>query len=288
MAENIRCPIKLNLTLRVLHKNLENFHEILSIFWKKTAAEELTIYPQIEENINDIVETPGIVIPGINIVTKVLRLAREKNLVSRPLRITLKKEYPAGSGIGAGSGNAAAMILWLRETFCCCLSDAEIAKLGADVSFLSSGYELALCGGIGDVIKPLVEIPCYSVVLVFPRWASDTKAAYEKLDLFRSERQLKVFTTAECNAEIDEVLAALRSKTKVGLLPNDFLQIFTGEQLAGYMEAFGVADRAGALAWGLCGSGSAIFAIFADTEAALWAEEEIKQLRWVQKTAKLE
>lgn len=288
MVENIRCPIKINLTLRVLRKESENFHNILTVFWKKAAAEELTIAPQIVENISDIIETPDVEIPGINIVARVLRLARKKGLAFPALKITLKKKYPAGSGIGAGSGNAAAMITWLRAKFCFSPANSEIAGLGADVSFLSSGYELAFGGGIGDVLTPLDGLPCYVVVLVFPRWASNTKTAYAKLDLLREESKSEVLELPECEAEADEVLKALRSKDKVGLLPNDFLQIFTGEQLTGYMQAFDTADGEGALAWGLCGSGSAVFAIFTDMAEACRAEEKIKQLGWVQKTAKLE
>lgn len=288
MEENIRCPIKINLTLRVLHKKSENFHDILTVFWKKTAAEELTIAPPIVENISDIIETPGVEISGVNIVARVLRLAREKGLALPALKITLKKKYPAGSGIGAGSGNAAAMIVWLREKFSFSPDNSEIAGLGADVSFLSSGYELALGGGIGDILTRLDGLPCYIVVLAFPCWVSNTKAAYTRLDSLREERRLEVLSLSECEEEIDEVLKALRSKNKVGLLPNDFLQIFTVEQLTGYMQAFDAADDEGALAWGLCGSGSAVFAIFTDMAEACRAEEKIKQLGWVQKTAKLE
>lgn len=288
MSEQVRCPVKLNLTLRVMLRNQANYHEIFTTLWKKTADEVLTICPQIEENIGDLVETPGARIPGVNLVAKTLTLARRMNCDAPPLKVIIRKEYPFGSGIGAGSGNAAAMLKWLEERCAFTPAAAEISRLGADVSFLSSAYGLASAEGIGDIMTPLRAIPDYTAFLAFPRWRSETRAAYEALDLLRARSGRRLLTIDECRTEAAGVISVLEAGDKIGLLPNDFLEIFAGEKLTNYTRAFNIASEGGALAWGLCGSGSAVFALFANAAAAKLGEEKIRRLSWVKKTAKLE
>lgn len=288
MTERINCPIKLNLTLRVLYKRADNLHEIFTVFWKKNADEILTIYPVIEENIADIVSMPGVPLNGENLATKALDFARQRGTKVPPLRVTIDKKYPLGSGIGAGSGNAAALLIWLREHYGFSATVAEIAMLGADVSFLESRFQLALAHGSGEIMSPLAGIPDYITVLAFPYWYSGTQNAYAKLDWLREEQKIQALSLNECENEARRVLSALSSKRKIGLLPNDFLEIFAGEQLAAYYEAFAISDEHGALAWGLCGSGSAMFALCAGNTEAELIKEKFKQLDWVKKTAKLE
>ena len=288
MSEKVCCPIKLNLFLRVLSKNARDFHEIFTIFCKKSGKEGLTICPQIKENMEDIIDTRGARIYGVNLVTKVLMLARKEHGCFPPLHVIIDKVYPSGSGIGAGSGNAAAMIRWLGEQYGVVIQGDEIATLGADVAFLASSHGLALASGVGDILSPLEDISNFTAVLAFPKWRSGTKLAYKKLDRLREEKKIKAAEEWECKAEAQKILAALASKDKIGLLPNDFLAIFAGERLVNYIEAFDIWDSEGALAWGLSGSGSAVFALFPDDSASVCAKEKIERLGWIQKAAILE
>ena len=105
MADVIRCPIKINLILRVFSKLPNGYHEIYSLFWQKTAAERLTIRPKYDEIIGDSLNIEGMKIEGENLVTKALAAARKRAEIP-PLDVELEKFFPAGSGIGAGSGNA--------------------------------------------------------------------------------------------------------------------------------------------------------------------------------------
>lgn len=288
MAKNVNCPVKLNLMLRVRNKKKDSFHEIFTIFLKKDGLDELTITQQIEENIGDSIDTLGEQINGENIVTRVLDFARGKTGNIPPLRVVINKRHPIGSGIGAGSGNAAAVLQWLTQHYGLEADVSEISKLGADVAFLASEHDLMLGEGIGDIMTPLSDIPRFKTMLTFPRWAMATKTAYEKLDELRAEGDSSVLSEEECQAEATAILDALRSGKRVGLLPNDFLGIYSDERRANYMEAFDIYEAAGALAWGLCGSGSAIYALFADGFDADLTREEIDSLGWIKKTAELE
>lgn len=284
----ISCPVKLNLTLRVRQKNNDGFHEIFTIFLKKKGKDELTISPQIEENIGDTIEMRGEQICGENIISRALGFARAKNGAIPPLRIIVNKNHPVGSGIGAGSGNAAAVLCWLAENYGLKADASEISKLGADVAFLAAGHSLMRGEGIGDVLTKLEDMPDYRAALAFPSWTTPTKTAYEKLDESRDFGRSRMLSAKECGEEAEAILGALRSGKRAGLLPNDFLEIYSDEKLAGYNEAFNIYDGAGALAWGLCGSGGAVFALFAGDFEAEPVKKKIESLSWVKKTAELE
>ena len=92
LKELLICPIKINITLRVLSQRSDGYHEIISLFWKKKGIEGLTIQPNRNENIGDILETEGIKIDGENILTKTLIWARSRCQDIPSLRILLKKE----------------------------------------------------------------------------------------------------------------------------------------------------------------------------------------------------
>ena len=95
-------PVKINLTLRVLSRRPDGYHEIISLFWKKKGIEGLTIQPHGNENIGDILDVRGMEISGENILFRALKWARSRSPIIPPLRMCLTKEFPAGSGIGAG------------------------------------------------------------------------------------------------------------------------------------------------------------------------------------------
>ena len=63
-------PVKINLTLRVLSRRPDGYHEIISLFWKKKGIEGLTIQPHDNENIGDVLDVSGMKVNGENILFK--------------------------------------------------------------------------------------------------------------------------------------------------------------------------------------------------------------------------
>ncbi len=286
LSKKILCPIKINLTLRVLPKRDDGYHNIYSLFWQKKAIEGLTICLNSDENKGDILRVKGQNINGTNLVTKTLELVRSLGGEFPYLAMDLDKKYPQGSGIGAGSGNAAALLKWLATEYGVSLSSEKTGGLGADVAFLASPYDVALATGIGTELTPFSEICDLSWVLAFPVWASSTAEAYRKLDIYREKNNIPCFTE-NLDAEVFDVHRGLSEKKKLGLLPNDFLLPLEAEHHE-YKTAGLIAQCYGALAWGLCGSGSAYFAVCKDEASALCVQKAFEQENWISKTSKLE
>ncbi|MDR1581481.1 MAG: 4-diphosphocytidyl-2C-methyl-D-erythritol kinase [Synergistaceae bacterium] len=262
----VSCPIKLNLTLRVLNKRSDGYHEIRSLFWRLRSPESLEAFFGSEK---DGLSVFGDDIPGENLVIRAIRHIRNMcgDDALPPVNLRLYKRIPMGSGLGAGSGNAAAMIGLFRR-ICGGAKDAAVnlVSVGADVAFLAGDHEVALARGRGEVLEGLNGRPKAVVALFFPHWKSDTRHAYDMLDEAREGSVECIISDSEARDEAVSVLGLLKDGRRVGLLPNDFFCCVGHERE--YGEIADLADESGALAWGLCGSGSAYFVLFNPEDSA--------------------
>ncbi len=249
---------KLNLSLRVTGRRPDGYHDLLSIFLRIPSGEALRV-ELLPAGAEDRVEVLGmdLRLTGENVVARALRLAREAGADVPPLRVEVLKSLFPGAGLGGGSGNAAALLQWLAS------KDAsgpwgEVARrTGADVPFLFSGAPMALVGGTGDRLEPL-DPPRLSGLIVFPAWEVGTENAYASLDAALRGGYPKDETAARKEAE--GILSALRENGRLGFLPNDFAPPLM-EAHGQYRELFALFEGAGALAWGITGSGGAAFAL---------------------------
>lgn len=245
---------KINLTLRVVQKRPDGYHNLVSTFLRIASGDVLYI---TESKIGRDIVTADMPLDGENIVAKALRIAREDGFKVPPLNVKIHKSIPPGSGLGAGSGNAAAVLWWLG-------AQRVAAKVGADVPFLVSGLNIASVSGIGEHIESLKEASPHGVIAI-PDWQTNTKQAYSELDEIGYEMGLML-----ARKEMRDIYHANAGR-KVGLLPNDFLKVLLKEHPK-YNELFRMFERAGADAWGVSGSGSAAFAVMNKPVTFAWPE----------------
>jgi len=256
---------KLNLSLRVTNKRHDGYHNIVSLFLRLPAVETLSISKTFHA---DGARVKGVEIEGENIVSRALRRAREAGLDVPFLDVEISKIIPPGSGLGAGSGNAAAVLRCLAEAD----QNAELEKwqsaalkTGADVPFLFSRYPLALVSGIGEILEPLAPVKlCASIV--FPEWSVGTENAYSQLDNWHGEKY--PLSDDEARNEALALHRKLLAKEHIGLLPNDFAPMLI-EKFPDYLDLFNMFDKSGAIAWGITGSGGAAFALSENASSPL-------------------
>jgi len=269
--------MKINLTLRLTGKRPDGYHDLASLFVKIKSGERVLI----RENARDVVEMSGLDIDlaGENIALKAVRIARELSNADIPaLYIKIFKAVKPGSGLGSGSGNAAAVIKWLEQNYkldkALCLEIAR--RTGADVPFLFEDFDIALVTGIGEVIRPLnynfkfnysqvdssqdLNFKNFSVEIIRPDWSVNTREAYAALDENLIKPNLNL-NESEALSEIDLICGKLLNGERVGLLPNDFYEFYLAEKYSGYRDIFNKFEDNGCIAWGLSGSGSAAFGL---------------------------
>ncbi len=257
---------KLNLSLRVTSLRSDGYHNIVSLFLRLSSAEMLAVSRAVGE---DRIRVRGMEIEGENILSRALRCARGAGFDVPFLDVEIIKTLNPGSGLGAGSGNGAALLR--------CLADGadtpswrDVARqTGSDVPFLFSGFPLALVSGIGEVLE-LRKSFSFQAWIVFPDWSVETKNAYGALD--RRYGEAYPLNEAEARSEADGLWRRLLNGERVGLLPNDFAPELM-EKFPDYDKLFALLESAGSCAWGITGSGGAAFGLFrnaASPFSVLW------------------
>jgi len=249
--------LKLNLTLRVTGKRSDGFHDIHSLFLLLPGAESLVIRTRSSTG-KDLVRVYNYPVKGQNIVLKALCLLRNLGIDLDPLEVDILKAVPPGTGLGAGSGNAAAFIGWVRNSLGAEVPRSLEANVGSDVAFFCNGASMGVVTKAGEVVECLDGTLPLSRVVIVPRWRSDTATAYRLLD---EDAGRITLSEKEAAAECLRIMASLASGKKAGLLPNDFIPALVKANKA-YLEYFSRFEDSGALAWGISGSGSALFALY--------------------------
>ena len=180
----VPAPAKINLTLEVLDRRRDGFHEIRSVIQAITLCDGLTF--QAGENIGFESDSPDWIAEE-SLVFRATYLLRETTGCAKGATITVSKHIPLMSGLGGDSSDAAATLRGLNRLWGLGLSQPELVtlawQLGSDVAFFLYGGT-ALAEGRGEVVTPLPPLPHTWVVLAIPpapRPAGKTRQLYNGL-----------------------------------------------------------------------------------------------------------
>ena len=178
---------KVNLGLRITGLRDNGYHELDSLFWPLPRPYD-TLHIN-ETGTNGIVvhcDTPGIDL-GRNTLTRAYAALAEIVPNLPGLEVELIKGIPAGAGLGGGSSDAAALLLWLNKRLPAPLTDEELAtvalKVGADTPFFLKNTPCRV-RGIGEIIEPCGpdELAGIRLVLVCSNIHASTPQAYADYD----------------------------------------------------------------------------------------------------------
>ncbi len=180
----IEAPAKINLTLEVLGKRPDGYHEIRSVIQTVNFCDSLQFIQG-----NDIqfkCDMPDWLAEQ-SLVAKAVRLIQETTGCSKGATIEIKKRIPFLSGLGGDSSDAAGVLRGLNQLWELGLSQNKLweigSQLGSDVPFFFLGGT-ALMEGKGEKIAPLNPMPHQWVILIIPnvpRLPGKTKLAYNLL-----------------------------------------------------------------------------------------------------------
>ena len=181
---------KVNLTLRVVGRRVDGYHDLESVVAFADCADRLSLLPGSElrlKTTGPLAEACGEV--ADNLVLKAARLLAERVPGLKTGTFTLYKTLPVAAGIGGGSADAAAALRLLARANGLATDDArlsEVAQLtGADVPVCVASRACVMTG-VGESLLPLAlpKLPC---VLVNPRVAVATKDVFTALGLRSGE-----------------------------------------------------------------------------------------------------
>jgi 4-diphosphocytidyl-2-C-methyl-D-erythritol kinase len=268
-------PAKVNLTLRVLGRRPDGYHDIDSLVVFADVGDHVSLRPGTELDL--VVEGPSATAsgdPADNLVLKAARAlaARVEGLTVGEFR--LDKRLPVAAGLGGGSSDAAAALRLLARVNAIPAGDprlrAAAAATGADVP-VCLDPQPRIMQGIGEILSEPLDCPELPAVLVNPRVALVTAEVFAALGLAQGERrQVAGIDPTRLSADRDEFLKL------VAMQANDLepvairMQPIVVEVLAALRAASGCRLAR------MSGSGATCLALFDSARAAEGAAWELR------------
>ena len=259
---------KINLSLRVLGRRADGYHEIRTVFQTITLQDRLTFRPLDTDRLELSCDAPDIPADETNLVHRAAVALRDHFKVRRGARVQVEKRIPAGGGLGGGSSNAAVTLVALSRLWGIGADAEELAAvaagLGSDVPFFLTGGT-ALGTGRGERVRPLADAPHAHLLVVSPPVKVSTAEAYKSLNapaLTKNEAAVNFYVSRAG----EEFRGSLRES-----LANDF-EPAVFRRFPEIERARDALLRAGAQGALLSGSGSSVFGIFDSRERAARAE----------------
>jgi 4-diphosphocytidyl-2-C-methyl-D-erythritol kinase len=180
----IEAPAKVNLTLEVLGKRPDGYHEIRSVIQTVNFCDSFQFIPS--DNIQFKCDMPDWLAEQ-SLAANAAKLLKDTTGCSKGATIEIKKRIPLLSGLGGDSSDAAAVLRGLNQLWELGLSQNKLreigSQLGSDVPFFFPGGT-GLMEGRGEKITPLNPMPHQWVILIIPnvpRLPGKTKRAYNML-----------------------------------------------------------------------------------------------------------
>lgn len=240
-------PAKLNLSLRILGKRDDGFHEIDTTMVRLPGLCDSMTFSEAD-SFSLTCDDTSLAVDETNLVTKAVRAYEQASGSPCRHHIHLTKRIPHGAGLGGGSSDAASTLLALNEINPKPLSSARLldisTSIGSDIPFFL-GPPVARCTGRGEILTPAPAPPRMDVLLLKPSFPVLTPDAYSR---WQNSTPLAGVPYAEQN--LDGLI-----------LVNDLERpVFAKHRLLAEMKAW-LLQRDEVAAALLCGSGSTLFAI---------------------------
>ncbi len=269
----VEAPAKLNLTLDVLGKREDGYHEMKMVMTSVSLADTVTLTLGPGEGITLETNLGFLPVDSRNLaVAAALRLREATGAEWGSLSIHIDKRIPVCAGTAGGSSDAAAVLRGLNRLLGLGLSPAELAGIGkgvgSDVPYCVLGGTV-LATGRGEEVTPLPGLPACYVVLAKPGFPVSTPELFAQLD----GRRLR------CHPDTAGMLSALEGGDLQGVarrLFNMFEEVLLPRRREQVEELKQALLDAGALGASMTGTGPTVFGLFREEERAAAAWEALK------------
>ena len=267
---------KLNLSLDVTGRREDGYHDMLMVMQTISVSDridlELTEEPGIQAECNfRYVPTDGRNL-AVRAAQVYLQAVAENQHKTKGVSIRLEKRIPVGAGMAGGSADAAAVLRGMNRLFGSPLNRKELEALagqvGSDVAFcVAGGTQLAK--GRGEQLEDLPPLPPCWIVVCKPGFSISTPELFRKLDEVSLRR----------HPDTAGMLAALREEDLrgIGIRMYNVFEDVPDRRMRQTGEIKSVLLDHGALGAMMTGTGSAVFGIFSNTEAAERCAADLKK-----------
>ena len=259
----VKAYAKLNLTLDILGRRPDGYHDLRMVMQSVDLADQLAINPaegagRMSTNLSYL---PA---DGRNLAQLAAAAFREATGKGGAVDITIEKHIPVCAGMGGGSSDAAAVLRAMNEMTGAGLTPARLAELGqqvgSDVPYCVLGGT-ALAEGRGELLTPLAPLPACTVVICKPQFPISTPQLFAQADSKR----------LTCHPDTDGLLRALEAGDLIGVsrrLYNVFEDVLDSRRRQEVDAIKAALIDCGALGASMSGSGPTVFGLFDREEPA--------------------
>jgi 4-diphosphocytidyl-2-C-methyl-D-erythritol kinase len=266
-------PAKINLTLEVLGRRPDGYHEILSVIQTISLSDSLLFQESQQVTVKSTMPEWA---PEKSLVLKAVSLLQKTAGTAKGADIEIIKRIPLVSGLGGDSSDAAMTLRGLNQLWGLNLPNSALVKLaselGADVAlFLYRGTMLVQ--GKGDIITPLNPFPHQSVVLLMP----DVPRIPEKTRQLYACLNSSHYTDGQITRGLVNLLKSGRYYD-----PSYLFNVFEHVAFSRFPNLTKYKDamlRAGAPDVHLTGSGPALFTLLPDKASAMKLQTALSEMR---------
>ena len=266
----VKAFAKLNLTLDILRRREDGYHDLQMVMQSIDLADELTITPAEGEGA---MSTTLSYLPsdGRNLAQMAAEAFRNAAGRGGQVDISIVKRIPVFAGMAGGSSDAAAVLRAMNELTGAGYTPAELAKIGeavgSDVPYCVVGGT-ALAEGRGERLTPLPPLPPCHVVVCKPPFPISTPQLFSRVDVRKIARR----------PDTEGMLAALAAGDLTGVarrMYNVFEDVLESRRQAEINAIKAALIDCGALGAAMTGSGPTVFGLFDDPAAAEHAKARL-------------
>lgn len=208
----IKARAKINLTLDILGKRPDGYHEVEMVM-QTIETHDLVTLEERSGGIEVATDHPLLTSSEDNIAYKAARLIADTFGIKTGVKIYIQKKIPVAAGLAGGSTDAAAVINGLNKLWDLGMTPEELSEkgsaIGSDVPFCLRGGT-ALARGRGEVLTGLPDVPELWLVLAKPRLEVSTAEVYRHFDPARVTERPRT----------QDMIKALRDRDTVGITDN--------------------------------------------------------------------
>ncbi|MBR3704955.1 MAG: 4-(cytidine 5'-diphospho)-2-C-methyl-D-erythritol kinase [Oscillospiraceae bacterium] len=264
---------KLNLTLDILGKREDGYHEMSMVMQSIDLTDTISVSTQDSPGLTLTCNVPYLPCNESNIAAKAVRRFFEHLGKDAPgLAIHIDKRIPTCAGMAGGSSDGAAVLRVLRKLYAPDMLDAQLESIGAlvgsDVPYCVRGTT-ALALGRGEILTDLPALPDCFFVICKPSFPISTP------ELFAQVRTKKL----RCHPDTKGMIRALESGD-LEAIAHRVYNVFEDVLPRKYAQVFEIKRKLldlGAMTASMTGSGPTVFGIFSDETQAKNAAQTLKR-----------
>ena len=269
----ISANAKINLTLDILRRREDGYHELQMVMQAVSLADQLTVIPARGPEGTASADLHFLPTGGKNLAQMAAAAFRAATGLGGQVDVTIQKRVPVCAGLAGGSADAAAVLRAMDELTGAGLSPVELAKIGegvgSDVPFCVLGGT-ALAEGRGERLTPLPPLPPCHITICKPPFSISTPQLFSRVNVRKIVRRPDTAGT----------IAALEAGDLAGVarrMYNVFEDVLEPRRMAEIREIESALIDCGALGASMSGSGPSVFGLFQDQWRAQDACERLKK-----------